>query len=303
MDTCKATSLRDKVGTHTIDEKSNTMAKGSCLCGAVTFSVNAVGSDMTHCHCSMCRKSHGALFATFYDGTELVYTQGQDAISVYESSHGFLRSFCSKCGSPMPDKSLESSGVYVPAGLMDDDPGVRPGAHIFVESKADFYKISDNLPQRQHYGDGELSRVVDVPKPVEKSGCITGNCQCGAVAFECVGEPTMMMNCHCSRCRKVKGAAHATNVFFPGGQLSWVRGEDNVANYSHAGAKVFGNAFCKTCGSSMPRARADGSMYNVPAGSLNQAPGIEAKGHIFIGSKADWFDVTEDKPQWDEMPV
>ena len=53
----------------------------------------------------------------------------------------------------------------------------------------------------------------------------------------------------------------------------------------------------------MPRPRADGSMYNVPVGSLDQAPGVEAKGHIFIGSKAPWFEVTEDKPQWDEMPT
>ena len=280
------------------------MAKGSCLCGTVKFSVNAVGSDMTHCHCSMCRKHHGALFATFYDGSELQYTDGESAITGYESSPGFLRSFCSHCGSPLPDQSLENSGVYVPAGLMDEDPGVRPGAHIFSESKASCYDITDDLPQLQHYGDNDMSRVVDIPEPANtRPGCVTGNCQCGAVAFEYSGEPKMMMHCHCSRCRKVKGAAHASNVFVAADQLTFVSGEDNISHFALEGAKVFGNAFCKTCGSSVPRVRADGSMYNVPAGSLNQAPGVEAKGHIFIASKADWFEVTESKPQWDEMPA
>ncbi len=281
----------------------HSMANGSCLCGTVKFSVNAAGTDMTHCHCSMCRKSHGALFATFYDGTDLQYTHGADAITNYESSPGFQRSFCSHCGSPLPDKSLENDGVFVPAGLMDDDPGVHPGAHIFTESKASCYEITDVLPQLRHYGDDNMSRVVDVPEAASKPGCVTGSCQCGAVAFEYSGEPKMMMHCHCSRCRKVKGAAHATNVFVAGDQLTWVRGEDNITDYKHEDAKVFGNAFCNTCGSSVPRPRADGSMYNIAAGSLNQAPGCEAKWHIFIGSKAEWFDVTEDKPQWDEMPT
>ncbi len=280
------------------------MANGSCLCGTVKFSVSDDASNMSHCHCSMCRKIHGSLFATYYDSSELTITSGQQAIETYESSPGFIRSFCNQCGSTLPETSNQGDGkVYVPAGLMDDDPGIRPEAHIFAESKASCYTISDTLPQHEHYGDNDLSRVVDVPEPTEKEGFVTGGCQCGAVNFEYEGAPGMMMNCHCSRCRKVKGAAHATNAFVSGDKLSFTSGEDNITNYAHEGAKVFGNAFCKTCGSSVPRARADGSMYNVPVGSLNQAPGVEAKGHIFIGSKAPWFEVTEDKPQWDEMPT
>ncbi len=279
------------------------MPNGSCLCGAVQFSVDDGGSNMTHCHCSMCRRLHGALFATFYDASGISYTQGEDAIEHYESSPGFPRSFCKHCGSPLPDQATEGDGVYVPAGLMDDDPGVRPEAHIFVESKAACHEITDDLPQRTHYGDGDLSRVVDTPASPERSDAVTGHCQCGTVSFEYTGEPTMVMNCHCSRCRKVKGAAHATNVFVKGDQLRWTGGEDNITNYAHTGAKVFGNAFCKTCGSSVPRARADGSAYNIPAGSLDKAPGADAKGHIFTGSRAPWFEVTDDKPQWDEMPT
>lgn len=279
------------------------MAKGSCLCGTVQFTVSDEASRMRHCHCSMCRKTHGALFATYFESSDLTITAGSDSIEYYESSPGFKRAFCSSCGSTLPEQSAADGTVAVPAGLMDDDPGIRPEAHIFTESKASGYDICDGLPEHEHYGDGDASRVIDVPAPETKDGVVTGGCQCGAVTFEYTDAPKMMMNCHCSRCRKVKGAAHATNAFVAGDALTWTGGEDNVQDYKHADAKVFGNAFCKTCGSSVPRARADGSMYNVPAGSLNQAPGVDAKGHIFIGSKAPWFEVHEDKPQWDEMPT
>lgn len=258
---------------------------------------------MSHCHCSMCRKSHGALFATYFKAKDIKYIEGENDIANYASSPGFARAFCKHCGSPLPEQSQGSDEVYVPAGLMDDDPDVRPQEHIFTESKAEYYAITDTLPQLEYYGDGDLSRVIKVPEVVSNSGAVTGGCQCGAVTFEYSGTPKMVMNCHCSRCRKAKGAAHATNAFVSGDELTWTSGEDNITDYTHAGAKFFGHAFCKTCGSSVPRPRPDGSVYNVPVGSLNQPPGIEAKGHIYVGSKAPWFEVTDDKPQWDEMPT
>ena len=279
------------------------MSKGSCLCGTVKFTVTGKTSNMNHCHCSMCRKIHGSLFATYFNAEALEITEGSSAIGRYESSPGFTRTFCTQCGSTLPEQSHSDNGVFVPAGLMDDDPGVRPEAHIFTESKAECYAISDSLPQHEHYGDGNMDRVVDVPELATKDGVVSGNCQCGEVAYEYTGTPKMMMNCHCTRCRKVKGAAHATNVFVASDDFSWVRGESNITGYAHPPAEFFGHSFCKTCGSSVPRPRPDGSVFNIPAGGLNQHPGIEAKGHIFVGSKAPWFDVTEDKPQWDEMPT
>jgi len=279
------------------------MANGSCLCNKVKFRIKGRSTSMSHCHCSMCRKVHGALFATYFNTEQVEFLSGEQAIEHHESSTGFMRSFCNSCGSPLPEKSNEGDGYYVPAGLMDDDPGVRPDRHIFTESKASCYAITDELPQHKHYGDGDTSRVVDVATIDEKPDCVTGGCQCGAVQFEFTGAPNFMMNCHCTRCRKVKGAAHATNAFVAGDQFSWTTGEDNITNYSLPEAKVFGHAFCKTCGSSVPRPRPDGSVYNVPAGSLNQAPGVDAKGHIFVGSKASWYELTTDLPQWDEMPT
>lgn len=279
------------------------MTTGSCLCGKVTFKIGGELSQMSHCHCSMCRKIHGSLFATYFGATEMEYTSGEELVHSYVSSSGFNRAFCNECGSVLPETNDGGSEYYIPAGLLNEDPGIRPELHIFTESKSEAYSINDNLPQEVHYGDGDDSRVVNTPKPVTSDGKVTGGCQCGNVAFEYTGTPKFMMNCHCTRCRKVKGAAHATNAFVTTDQFTWTKGEDKVANYDLPEAERFGHAFCNNCGSSMPRESKGTGLLNVPAGSLNGAPGIEAKGHIYMGSKAPWFEPVDDLPKWDEMPT
>lgn len=278
------------------------MINGSCLCGKVTFKAGGEFSDMMHCHCSMCRKIHGSQFATYLTATECEYASGEEYVQPYESSDGFVRVFCKVCGSVLPE-SNEDGKYAIPAGLLDEDPGIRPEAHIFTESKATGYAIHDELPQMTHYGDGDMARVVEIPETVKSDGVVKGGCLCGDVAYEYTGTPKLMMNCHCSRCRKVKGAAHATNVFVPVDNLHWLKGEAKVVNFDLPEAERFGNAFCARCGSSLPRKSAGMGMFNVPVGSLDCDPGITAKGHIYVGSKAAWFDIKDDLPQWDEMPV
>ena len=278
------------------------MANGSCLCGKITFKISGELSNMTHCHCSMCRKTHGSQFATYMAASECEYTSGEENVQPYVSSNGFTRAFCKECGSVLPESNEEGVN-YIPAGLLDDDPGIRPEGHIFVESKAAGYTIHDDLPQMTHYGDGELTRVVDVPEPVKRDGVVKGGCLCGDVTFEYTESPKFMMNCHCTRCRKVKGAAHATNAFVPVDNFKWTKGEDKTVNFDLPEADRFGNAFCEKCGSSVPRESSGTGMLNVPVGSLDSEPGVPAKGHIFVGSKAPWFDVIDDLPKWDEMPT
>lgn len=279
------------------------MTTGSCLCGEVTFKFGGELLPMSHCHCSMCRKIHGSLFATYLGAKELEYTAGAKLVKSYVSSSGFNRAFCKKCGSVLPETNDGGAEYYIPAGLLNEDPGIRPEVHIFTESKAEGYDINDDLPQLVHYGDGDDSRVIDIPEPAVKEGFVSGGCQCGDVEFEYEGTPKFMMNCHCSRCRKVKGAAHATNAFVPTDQFTWTKGQDKVVNYDLPEAERFGHAFCETCGSSLPRESAGTGMLNVPVGSLNSAPGVDAKGHIFMGSKAPWFEPVDDLPKWDEMPT
>jgi hypothetical protein len=131
------------------------MLEGSCLCGAVRYEVTGVVHDVHHCHCSMCRRAHGAAFSTFarLTASEFRVVTGADQIRRYRSSAPIERSFCGVCGTRltvrfegMPDT------VWVSHTTFDGDPGLRPGVHMFVGSKADWDEIADGLPQYREYG-------------------------------------------------------------------------------------------------------------------------------------------------------
>ena len=121
---------------------------GSCLCGSVGYEVSGAFHGAGHCHCSMCRKSHGAAFATWahVDPDEFRWTSGADFVQAYESSPGVERCFCRKCGSALVS-TASGKITEVALGTADGDPGVRPSGHIFVRYKAPWYVIADELPQ------------------------------------------------------------------------------------------------------------------------------------------------------------
>ena len=127
------------------------MITGGCLCGAYRFEVNGEFKDMMDCHCSMCRKAHGAAFATFAgcDSASFKLLDGEDCVTKYQSSAEGTRSFCKMCGAPLP--MVMGDKTYVPAGLLDDDPGVKTSAHYFVESKAPWVEITDDATQYNEY--------------------------------------------------------------------------------------------------------------------------------------------------------
>jgi hypothetical protein len=124
------------------------MPRGSCLCGGIRFECDAV-PIMTHCHCSMCRKSHAAAFGTFANvyPHHFRWLAGEELVQRYASSPGNLRSFCRVCGSKVP-VYMEGMKLWgVPAGLFDDDPGVRPCLHMMVAWKAPWWELADALPK------------------------------------------------------------------------------------------------------------------------------------------------------------
>ena len=130
------------------------MIRGSCLCGAVRFEVAAVVGPFELCHCSRCRKVTGSAFLpylrvqrehfTFIQGSELVATF--DA-PIRDAPPAYRACFCSRCGSPVSDPSAGPASLEIPAGLLDDDPGLRPERHIHVEAKSEWFAIHDDLPQ------------------------------------------------------------------------------------------------------------------------------------------------------------
>ena len=124
--------------------------KGSCLCGAVAYEVTGRLQFMGHCHCTMCRKAHGAAFATWgmVEPGQFRWVAGADRVRHYPSSPGRTRCFCGVCGSPLAS-AHEGAVGEVAVGTIDGDPGARPREHIFVGSKAPWHEIADPLPQHQ----------------------------------------------------------------------------------------------------------------------------------------------------------
>ena len=134
------------------------MIRGSCLCGALRYEITGALEEMHHCHCSRCRKAHGAAFSTFAQTARsgFRFVGDTECLRRFRSSDAVERSFCGRCGSNL---LFEFAGVpdavWVAAGSFDDDPRMRPQAHIFVGSKAPWHEITDGLPQHAEYPSGE----------------------------------------------------------------------------------------------------------------------------------------------------
>ncbi|MDH3521144.1 MAG: GFA family protein [Myxococcales bacterium] len=126
------------------------MIAGSCLCGGIRYEIRGPIHQMQNCHCGMCRKAHGAAFATYagVNPRDVVFTQGAELIARYASSAAAERSFCSRCGSNLlfsPNASPDEAWIAV--GGFDSDPQQRAGFHIYVGSKASWFEITDDLTQ------------------------------------------------------------------------------------------------------------------------------------------------------------
>ena len=121
-----------------------------------------------------------------------------------------------------------------------------------------------------------------------------GSCVCGAARYRIDGPYTFFQYCHCSRCRKASGAAHAANILLPADQLTWIEGEDRVSVFVLPDATYWWCAFCTTCGSSMPWRTRSGMNYLVPAGTLDDEPASPPTRNIYFGSSPTWYrDVAE----------
>src|ERR1700744_5198681 len=114
--------------------KSVAVAKGSCLCGTVQYELEGPFEVMSHCQCSMCRRHHGAAFATFVTVplSGFRWVAGEAALSIYQSSAYGKRTFCNQCGSVMPVVEPDTGVVFCPAGDLDGEVGIQPQTHRFV---------------------------------------------------------------------------------------------------------------------------------------------------------------------------
>lgn len=257
---------------------------------------------MHHCHCGFCRKMHGSAYVTLIGvAPQGFHWQAESKQIVFRSSEGFARSSCGRCGSPLPAGSGEVP-IFVPAGMIEGDFGHRARAHIFVGSKAPWFEILDDLPRFDAYPPDEDAEGCETRQPLDPPGGVRGSCLCGAIHFVLDGPAIAARHCHCVRCQRARGAAHASNLVVDAENLSFRGGENEIREYKVPEARYFTQSFCGRCGSCMPRVDRDRGIAVVPLGCLDDPPQILPQEHIWVESKAAWHSIEDALPQYAQGP-
>jgi len=127
---------------------------------------------------------------------------------------------------------------------------------------------------------------------------LSGECLCGAVRYEVEDAFEYALNCHCSRCRKATGSAFKSFGGIERDRLRVVQGQENLMTFGDEGGH---DARCKQCGSLMYSLVREGQYFHVTLGTLTDEPTIRPTSHIFVGSKAPWFTITDELPQHEEL--
>ena len=134
------------------------MITGRCGCAKVRYEVDCELVDFCHCHCSICRRIHGAAFATWggVSRDKFTYLSGENHLKIYSFSDKADSIFCDQCGSTLlVDFKPTTDMLYITLGTVDGDVKCPPGFHQFVGSKAPWFEICDELPQHDGWPDEE----------------------------------------------------------------------------------------------------------------------------------------------------
>ena len=130
------------------------MIKGSCLCGGIRFEIDRAVGPFELCHCRRCRKACGSAFTSGIgiQRADFRLIAGSDLIASYDAPiigrpPPYRVFFCTRCGSPAPNPEPATEWFEIPAGLLDDDPMLKPDKHIFVDHNAPWFEITDTLPR------------------------------------------------------------------------------------------------------------------------------------------------------------
>jgi hypothetical protein len=136
-----------------------------------------------------------------------------------------------------------------------------------------------------------------VARPSASDRLLEGRCLCGAVHYEVADAFVYAANCHCSNCRRATGAAFKPLAGIESGKLRIVEGASRLMIFGDPAAH---DAHCRACGSLLYSLVRAGAFVHVTMGTLVDAPAIKPTAHIFVGSKAPWFAITDDLPQYEE---
>jgi hypothetical protein len=142
-----------------------------------------------------------------------------------------------------------------------------------------------------------------IHRGVEDAMSIHGTCLCRGIEYEIAASPVQAGHCHCSKCRTWGGSAFLSYAGFPMRDFRWIKGEDLLGRFPSS-SEVF-RIFCTRCGSSLAAWPSDpaGEFVWIMMGTLDGDPGLKPSAHIFVGSKAPWFDIADGLPQHAEFPA
>ena len=127
---------------------------------------------------------------------------------------------------------------------------------------------------------------------------LSGGCLCGAVRYRVDDTFEYAMNCHCSQCRRATGSAFKSFAGIGRENFSVVEGAEKLFRY---GDDVTHDARCSVCGSFLYSQVREGQFVHVLLGTLHDVPSIRPSAHIFVTSKAPWYTIADDLPQYDEF--
>jgi hypothetical protein len=125
---------------------------------------------------------------------------------------------------------------------------------------------------------------------------VSGSCLCASVGYEAGLPFAKFVNCHCSRCQKASGSAYAANAYVLPESFRWTRGEALIVRYDLPAARSFSTSFCGKCGSPVPHVTRSGREVIIPAGSLDEDPGVRPSANVHWQSRAAWSVPTSELP-------
>ena len=243
--------------------------KGSCLCGGVVFEISGPARPVILCHCTQCRKQSGHFWAASNVPVECVRLVRDGTLAWFDASDQASRGFCTGCGAFLFWQATGADTISFAPGAIDGPTGLTVAEEWYLEDAGDYYS-----------GPGEAAPVLE------------GACLCGANRFALPGPMGEVTACHCSQCRKTSGHFSASFDVDPAA-ITWTA--RNLRDHVSPAGGV--RSFCPTCGSGV-LFRKEGKV-SVEAGVIANPTGGRLAGHIFVGEKGDYYELTGGLPQSD----
>ncbi len=241
--------------------------KGSCLCGAVAFEVDAPLRPVIACHCTQCRKTSGHFWAASSVPEAAFRLTRDDGLQWYRSSDIAERGFCGQCGASLFWHPFGQGTMHFAPGALDGPTGLKVAEEWYLEDAGDYYTN---------------------PRPAKM---LTGSCLCGANLFTLNGDMGEVTACHCTQCRKTSGH-FAASFDVEEDELIWAARV--VREHETPGGSQRG--FCPRCGSSLYFRAANGA-FAVEAGVIDNPTGGRLTAHIHVVDKGDYYELTDGLPQ------